>query len=922
MGSVADGTDKNFLEGANILLLQYDKKVSGTSSNKEGKFYFKNIKPGKYTISISFIGYKPYKKEIEIPFKNVVLSPIYLYQQGIKLREVEVLDSTQAVEVKEDTMEYNAGAFKTNKDASAEDLLTKMPGIVIQNGTVQAQGENVSKVTVDGREFFGSDPNAVIKNLPAEIIERIQVFDQQSDQAQFTGFDDGNTQKTINIVTRLNQREGTFGKFTAGYGNNEMYSTGGNINFFNGDRRITILAQLNNINQQNFSSEDLLGVISTSGRGFSRIGGAGRGGYFQGGGAPRGSGAPGGFFNPGGFGGNNNISNFLVNQATGLVTTKAFGVNYSDKWGGKVDITASYFFNLTNNDAQSITNRNYFLSTPLNQLYNEISSSTTQNINHRLNLRLNYQIDESNSVLFNPTFVFQKNSGLSNVNGITSSGFQNLNSSLSNFNSDLYAFNSTNNLLFRHRFNTPGRTISVMFNGTFSRNYGNNNLFATEAYFDSTTFYDTLNQFSNLNKNGFSGYTNIVYTEPLTQYGLIQFDTKLSYSQDKSNQQTYDNSLNYFSTLLDTQLSNVAKDIYRTQSLGTGYRYRKEQLMFMLNLNYNIAQLYNNQTFPGTDSFSKRFYSLLPSFMLRYEFSRNDNLRINYRASNNNPSIDQLQNVVNNSNPTQLTIGNPNLSQDYTHSIAIRYSETNGMHMRTFFALFGATFTQNFIGNNTILATKDTVISNNLLLNKGTRLTIPENLDGYINLRSFITYGLPINLLSSNLNLNLSANYTKTPGIINGLSSFSNSGSFGIGLVLSSNISDKVDFTFSSMSNYNLVSNTILNGNTNGNYFTQNTTLKFFWQFWNGFYWQNLINHQLNGSLPSTDKRNIVLWNVSLGKKFLSNNQAELLLSANDILNQNTNIQRNVTSSFYEDVRTNILGRYYMFSFIYNIRAF
>ena len=914
-GTVADISNKKALEGANVTLTgQRDLQLGGVAASKDGKFYIDHLLPGKYTLTISFIGYSNFKKDIVIQNKSVNLQTVYLTPTGVKLKPVDVLGQPTVVVLKSDTTEYNAGAFKTNKDADAQDLLTKMPGIIVQNGTVQAQGENVSKVLVDGREFFGSDPNAVLKNLPAEVIEKIQVFDQQSEQSQFTGFDDGNTSKTINIITRLNNRQGTFGKFSAGYGNDERYAAGGNINFFNKDQRITILAQLNNVNQQNFSTDDLLGVMSGSGRRFNgAIGGGGMGGP---GGGRRGGGGPG----PGGFGGGN-ISNFLVNQTTGLTQTKALGLNYSNRWGDKVDLTGSYFFNFTNNDAESVSNTNYFLTAPAEQNYNETNSSITNNTNHRVNLRLNYQIDESNSILFFPTFTAQLNSGSSNIEGITTSGTDKLNSTNNNFNSNLTALNSSNNLLFRHRFETRGRTLSVELNGTFTKNTGDNNLYAKNNYYTSLTS-DTLDQAANLLKHGFSGSSNIVYTEPVNSNSILQFDTKFYYSEDNSDQKTYDNSNNSYS-LLDTSLSNLYKKIYKTQSFGTGYRYRENHLSLALNLNYNIAQLLNNQTFPGADRMERSYHSILPSFFLRYMISRNNNLRVSYFASNDDPGIDQLQNVLDNSNPTQLSIGNPNLSQDYKHSLVLRYIQTNGNRMNSLFILFGGTMTQNYIGNTTIIAQKDTVVMNNILLNQGTKLTYPTNLNGYLNLRSFIVYGFSVEFLKSNLNLHMSANYSRTPGIINGIFNYANSSTVGLGLVLGSNISDKVDFTVSSISSYNFVKNSTQTDNsTNNNYFSQNSSIRFYWQFWEGFVFQNEINDQYNGNLPGTYKPNTIIWNMSFGMKVLGNDDGEVRLSANDVLNQNTNIQHNVSDSYVQDTRTNVLGRYFLLSFVYNIRAY
>jgi len=922
-GQVADSSTKKPLFRANVILSRVtDSKVTGAFSDFNGKFTVNNLKKGKYIFEISFLGYKTYHRNLDLTTEKIDLHTIFLSTQGgVQLKEIDVVGMTSGVTIKNDTTEYDASAFKVNKDAVAEDLIQKMPGITVQNGQVQAHGENVGSVLVDGKLFFGDDPNAALKNIPAEVIDKIQVFDQQSEQSQFTGFDDGNSIKTINIVTRTRIKEGTFGKLFAGYGDQQKYSAGGNLNIFNDDQRISILTQFNNVNIQNFSSEDLLGVMSSAGSG----GRGGFGGRGSGNGNNRGQGGvggqpTGGYGGPGGPGSSNNVSNFLVSQTAGLVDTKAFGVNYVDKWGKDFDITGSYFFNITNNNALSLSDRNYFLTSATAQSYNQNNTSDTKNINHRFNFRITYQIDTSNSIIFRPTFTFQQNDGSSNNIANTFQGLDQLSNTSSIFNTNLRAYNSSNELLYRHKFDTPGRTISFDFNGSLNKSSGDNTFNSNDIFYANSIASDTtLNQISDLLKNGGSATANIVYTEPFTENGLLQFNSRFNYSEDNSNKNTYDELPG--SSLLDTSLSNVYRKYYTTQSYGAGYRYRKESLMYGFGVNYNLAELRNEQTFPYAHETVRSFSSVLPNFMLMYRISKDQNLRIMYRANNDDPTIDQLQDVLNNSNPTQLSMGNPALAQDYKHTLNIRYTETGFENVHSFFILFGGTFTENYIGNRTIIAQKDTTVMNNIVLNQGSQLVVPANINGYVNLRSLITYGFPVFFLKSNLNLNLSYNYTRTPGIINNMLDRVNSSTYAGGFVLSSNFSDKIDFTVSTTSSINYVKDN-LQAASNSRYFNQNSLVKLYLWIWEGFVLTNELNHEYDNGLSASYNRNIILWNITFGKKFLSNDNAELRFSCNDVLNKNTNIQHNITDTYTEDVRSNTLGRYFLLSFIYSIRAF
>jgi hypothetical protein len=917
-GQIADSVNKKPLMKANVIFSHLpDAKIKGVFTDAAGKFAIDKLKPGKYSLAISYLGYKTYHRNIELNTEKTDLPRIMLSPEGVEIGEIDVFGKTPGVTIKNDTTEYDASSYKVNKDAVAEDLIEKMPGITIQNGTVQAHGEDVTNVLVDGKMFFGTDPNAALKNIPAEIIEKIQVFDQQSDQSQFTGFDDGNTQKTINIVTKLRVKQGTFGKLSAGYDGSEFYSTSGNINFFNNDQRITILTQFNNVNVQNFSSDDLLGVLSSSGAGGRR--GVGGNTGTRGGGGSTGGRNPGGFGGGQGGPGGGNANDFLVSQTAGLVTTKAFGLNYVDKWGKNIDVNGSYFFNLTDNNAQSNSDRNYFLTSSTLQNYNQDNTSFTKNTNHRLNLRINYQIDTLNSILFHPTFSAQLNNGISNNIANTLAGLQQLSSTTSQFNTNLTAYNSSGDLLYRHKFDTPGRTISLDLNGTYNKNSGDNNLFAEDIYYNNTLSSDTLNQLSDLLKKGFSASSNIVYTEPFTEHGMLQFNAKVSYSEDNSNKTTFDQTP--ISSLTDTALSNIYRKYYTTQSLGAGYRFRQDNLMFGFGINYNLAQLRNEQTFPFAHEMERSFSSILPNFMLNYKISSNENLRIFYRTNNDDPSIDQLQSVLNNTNPTQLTMGNPALAQDYKHTLALRYTESGFENVHSFFVLLGATFTQNYIGNRTILALNDTTVMNGILLNRGSQLTIPDNINGYMNVRSLLTYGFPVYFLKSNLNLSGGVAFTRTPGIINGITDRVNSTTYTGGVVLSSNFSEKIDFTISSNSSLNLIKDN-MQAADNSNYFNQNSKIKLYLWIWEGIIFQNEINHQYDNGLSSSYNRNIILWNIYLAKKLFSNDNGEIRFTVSDVLNKNTNIQHNITDSYTEDVRSNTLGRYYLLSFVYNIKAF
>ena len=289
-GTVRDGAGSgNPLVGVTVLALVERDSTQRTGAVTDTAGWFSlNLAPGAYRLRVSFIGYQPLQTPLRVGSTALDLGVLRLVENAKQLQEVTVVGQQLRVETKGDTLQFNAGAFKTNPDATAEDLVRKLPGITVENGTVKTQGEDVKRVLIDGKPFFGDDPSLALRNLPAEVIDKIQVFDRLSDQAQFTGFDDGSGDKTINIITRPGRNNGQFGKAYAGAGSDGRYQAGANVNIFNGDRRISLLGLSNNINQQNFATQDLLGALGGSGR---QGGGGGR--QRGGGGPPAGGGGPG-----------------------------------------------------------------------------------------------------------------------------------------------------------------------------------------------------------------------------------------------------------------------------------------------------------------------------------------------------------------------------------------------------------------------------------------------------------------------------------------------------------------------------------------------------------------------------------------------------------------------------------------------------
>lgn len=516
-GTVTDKATKEGLISATVQLVSSDGKSSYTSTDLNGNFQLKKLQPGTYTLQVTYVGYKSYKAKQTLSEGQEKRVKIEMSEDAQLLGEVSVQGRATRAEQQGDSLLYNAEAFQVMMGSSAEDLLAKMPGIVVEGGTIQAQGEQVQKVLVDGKEFFDGDVNLAIKNLPSDVIASIEVFDKKSEQAEFTGFDDGEEIKTINIVTKSGFRQGTFGEVSGGYGTDDRYKVNGNLNFFNDDRRISVLGMSNNVNQQNFSQEDLAGVMSA--------GNSGRGRGGRGGGGGR-SGAPGG----------SSASNFMVGSLGGVTSANGFGLNYVDQWGEKWKMTGSYFFNQSDNLTQQQTDREYFESVLPGMTYSEYQENSMKNWNHRFNMKLDYQMTERTSLQFRPTLSFQNNDsygllqGQNLVNGTTDSETETTSFGKSN------AYNVGADLMLRHRFLKEGRTLSLMLSGKMSNTDGDtytdylNTLYGLEL----SPVTDDYSQWKQTMNRQYTLRSNLSYTEKLTDNLQLQLGYKMSYTDSEN----------------------------------------------------------------------------------------------------------------------------------------------------------------------------------------------------------------------------------------------------------------------------------------------------------------------------------------------------------------------------------------------------
>lgn len=871
-GSVKDVKDNIDLTGAIVTL--YDSThtvITSTVTDSLGFFSIFPVARGVYDISFSHIGFDEYRKKIQVKSNNLNLGFIEMIARDNVLDEVKVIEKILSVLQKGDTTEFNAAAFKVNPDADAAALVRKMPSIDVRDKQVRAQGETVLKVLVDGKPFFGDNPYASLNNLPANLIDKVQVYSEKSEQDLFTGFNGGNTTKTINIITKADRRNEKFGKVYAGYGGDNRYVAGGTMNDFGDKERITVTAQSNNLNIQNFSESNL---VSTPG---------------------------------------------LLSGGTGV--SNAAGINYTAQVNKKVDFSGSYFFNQGNNTVISSLTRQSILKATAGQIYRDSNNAQNKNYNHRLDLRLNYTIDSQNSILWQPQLSVQENSSNSFREGNTAQGPEFLNLTINRTVANLSGYNFINNLLYRHSFDKKGRTFSL--DGTIANNgnSGKTQLNAGNTYINDLAAKDTFNQHIGQLQRTWTLTGNAVYTEPVGKAGLVQLKYYVNYipSSSARNANNYDSASRDY-TIPDTILSNTFKSTAATHKAGVSYQLQGEKYQFSAGIYYQLAQIRNTQVLPTASHIKQDFQNVLPAAHFQYRFSQMKNLNVTYNTSTDAPTVSQLQPVVNNTNPLFLTAGNPDLKQPYINNLNIDYSVTNINTSASFYLGVSGTYGMRYITNNVFLTSVDTTILHDIQLRKGVQLTTPVNLDGYKNATAYAVYSFPISGIKLNFDVDLNAGISQMPNIVNNVTNISTNKNADFGVSLNSNISEQVDFTLTANSTV-IANENLLNARLNNTFFNQSVRFTLNLLLWKGFVFNTDIAYQYNSGVSGIYHPEYTLWNVGIGKKLLKDKRGDIRLVVYDILNQNTNIQHTVTDYYIQDTHNNAVNRYFVFTFTYNIRG-
>ncbi|WP_145858907.1 outer membrane beta-barrel family protein [Pedobacter suwonensis] len=876
-GKVVNAKDKKPVDFATIAVknLKDSSVVASGQTNPDGSFTFKAIAPGKYRIYAAFLGLKTTTKDIEVANAAVNAGEIAMSDDGVDLKTVNVT-ATIPIVVKKDTLEFDAKSIKVRENAVVEDLLKKVPGVeVAKDGSVKAQGETITKVKVDGKEFFGNDPLLATKNLPADMVDKIQVIDELSEQAQFTGIDDGTRNKILNITTKNGMKHGYFGNSTVGYGSNDRYDASLNVNKFDDDRQISFIGQFNNVNKQNF------GQGGGVGNGFGGFGG-GRGGF-------------GGGSNGGGSG--------------GITTTNAAGLNFADTYKDGTQFQASYFFNKANSELIQNSNTQNLAGGTNN--IDEAINNTSDRINHRFNFMVDTKINPSLSVKIQPNLAYTETDG-NNLNSYTRI-LDDGSTIGSQQNTTTTATPSIgNNLLIRKSFKRRGRTLSLNVNTSINDNDGTNLNYRNDKITKGTVARDTItNQLNNTSSHSINNTTRVVYTEPLNKTLSVEVNYQNGYSNSDSQRDVFNyNPLTLQFDLVDNTFSNIYNNRTLTNAAGLSLTTTEKKY----NWNIGVAAQQTNRVNTNLTTGLRRtqnFINITPSAQFRYNFSNRKRLFINYRGSTNQPTIDQIQPIPDNTNAQTIYLGNPELKPAFNNQLRINFNNFNIETGRFFFAGLNLTQTFNAIGN--------TVVP----LSGGVQQVSYINVDGVYAGNANATWSLPL-MAERKLTLNISGNgsYNRNVNFIadqvsNALvKNVTNSYTISNGYKLVTNV-DKFDLTGGITGSY---TNSTFSARPSSNtqYYTINPSFDVSYVLPASIRLAIDIDYYRNFGGGDLFNQEYTILNPYISRQFFKN-RGTFKFSINDALNQNTGVSRTATGTSIVDLTSNVLRRYYMFSFTYSL---
>jgi hypothetical protein len=850
--------------------------VTGVISGNEGIFSIRNVKVGNYVLQASYIGYESVFQALKVSARDKIIDvgTVEMREDAVLLKEAVVTAKAVEVTVRNDTVEYNADSYKVAEGSVLEDLLKKMPGVEVDtDGKVTVNGKEIKKIMVDGKEFFSDDPKVASKNLPAKMVDKVQVLDKKSDMAMMTGFDDGDEEAVINLTVKPGMKQGWFGNAFAGAGSKERYEGNFMVNRFINNDQFSIMGGLNNTNNMGFT--DLASTM------FSGMGG-GRRGF-------------------GGFGAGN-----------GITSSGNIGSNFSKEFSPALVIGGNARYSHSDNLAEAKSNTQNILPGDSTSYDFSKSTSNTVSDNFGINLRMEWKPDTLTQIIFQPDVSYSRTHSEETEESHSLNGqMDTVNRANSYSLSDGEGYNASARLEFSRKLNSQGRVLSGSLSGGYNDSYSNGLNASTTHYSLYGDSSDVIDQKVRYDNRGYNYRIYASWVEPLGHNNFLQATYRLTQSQREALKYSYNNDGAGQYSELDSTYSKSTRNSSTEQRASLAFKAVRGKYNYTVGFNIDPSHS-TTETFVGDNvlySMSRDVMNYSPTAQLNYRFDSRSNLRVDYDGRTSQPTMTQLQPVADVSDPLNTTIGNPELKPTYTNNMRLRFQKFVPEN-QTAFMIFAD---GNYIINN--IVNKSTYD-----MNTGKRATTYENVDGNYNGNVRVIFNSPLKNKKFSINSMTWAMYSNSNGFINDSKNTSKA------LTLSERAginyrSSLFDFGLNGNIRYNQTKNT-LQGQNDLNTFNYGGGASTTIYLPLHFQIESDINYSTNSGYTDGYEQKELLWNASASKSFLKNNAGTLRLKIYDILQQRSNISYSASASTIRYSEYNTLSSYFMLHFIYRFSIF
>ncbi len=893
-GIACDYTTDEPLVGAVVEVFdERAERVDVTTSNRMGYYGF-SLPIGVYEVAVEYLGYESYRYTTEVGEKGVgEAGRIGLKTSSITIDNVDITGAMMRTSIKGDTTVYNASAFKVAVDADAHKMLSKMPGVSMDSSTIEVAGRRVKRVYVNGKEFFASDPMAAVKNIPADIIEQVETYYKLSENAELTGVDDGEGYMAINIITAEDKKNGVFGKVYAGVGDEGKGVVGGSLNRLRGDRHIAVIGLWNNINQFNFSDQDV-----------SSMGGSSNG-------------------------------VFDVKPIGGVSQVGSFGINYNDRWGGKTKVSLYYFYNNIDNQNLTTTDRVTYTTTAKEVLYDAEADNRILRQTHRFGGRIDVPLGSRHSISIRPSLSWQ-DSGTTNstfsrtdnrVGEDTTFVYRRLNlSEISQQNITL-----SNTLQYRMKLRRKREVFAMSLATRYSTvNYHSDPVQYTFKNIDEEEFVEEnasarVYQMHERHTPAYKIATTASYTRPISKRSILSATYRHIIDGSTTDKRVY-KSGKEIENLEECYLPNkstVFDAEFSTHQLGMQYKYSKKKTTISGGLHYQMVDYVGTYVSPNSEQVHQNYNNVVYSLAANIAFSPTSRLKVDASNSLSNPSPTQLQGVLNTSNTQFLRIGNPELRQSCLHRLNINYLLTNPKKGRSFSVTSRVRLNNSYIADRLVVDSPDFILPDGERLGEGNQFAKPENMRGFWDAQAKVGWGMPLKWVGGNLNVRVGGKVGQVPSIINNEPLMLNTAYGEMEAVLSSNISEYLDFTLSYNGRYNSNKTRFMTGFVTNDYLTHRAWGELKYVTPHNFMISTTAEWYDYQALGADYRHNRFVWNIYVGRKVLPRGLGEVSVGVNDLFDQSAiQKRRSIGTTAISQIADIGMGRYYLLKFVYNIRLY